>query len=125
VLGGDEHRREEEPQEVRRACTAHLLYAVQSPTGLLALLRRRPPSSTTPAASSTQARFFAGRLRAPEGRGWKVGGGAAGGVGGATIFGSLPAERLQLAGFPGASSRNSFWETVWYRFGSRRPRSWS
>jgi hypothetical protein len=42
VLGGDEHRWEEEPQEVRRACTVGLLYAAQSPTDLLPLLHRRP-----------------------------------------------------------------------------------
>jgi hypothetical protein len=115
----DEHRREEEPQEVRRACTGGLLYAAQppvgrlyaaqSPIGLLPLRRAaagQPPGSTSAAvglshpAPSTpsicispalppplplpamHAACFlspAGRPRAPEGRGWKVGGGAGGG----------------------------------------------
>jgi hypothetical protein len=131
---GDEHRREE-PQEVRRACTGSLLSprshrpasCLHCVGGLLyvdalLLLTRRPPEAPALLCPSTAP---AGRPRAPEGRGWKVGGRAASGAGGATIFDSLPIERLQSAGFPGASSWNPFWETVWYIFGSRRPRSWS
>jgi hypothetical protein len=114
----DEHRREEEPQEVRRACTGGLLYAAQppvgrlyaaqSPIGLLPLRRAaagQPPGSTSAAVGlshpapptpsicispalppplplpAMHAACFlspAGRPRAPEGRGWKVGGGAGG-----------------------------------------------